>query len=77
LLVIRFRAVCAGDQTMSELGGLSSLPPSPDAKPLLDGMRLLEDTRTHDMVEMAFSFEDLPTGLSLMFMDGNFHACAC
>jgi len=68
LLVIRFRAVCAGDQTMSELGGLSSLPPSPDAKPLLDGMRLLEDTRTNDMVEMAFSFEDSPTGLSCLWM---------
>ncbi len=53
----------------SELAGLSSLPPSSDAKPMLDGMRLLEDTSTNNLADMAFSFEDLSTGLSLMFMN--------
>jgi hypothetical protein len=53
-----------------EVSGLSSLPPSSDAKPLLDGVRLLEDSTTNNMAERAFSFEDMSTGLSLMLMNG-------
>ena len=54
----------------SEVSGLSSLPPSSDAKPLLDGVRLLEDSTTNNMAERAFSFEDMSTGLSLMLLNG-------
>ncbi|DBA98762.1 TPA: hypothetical protein ACH3X1_014532 [Trebouxia sp. C0004] len=50
-----------GDEMMSELIRLSSSPPSPDAKCLLDRMRLLEDTPTNTMAEMAFNDADSPT----------------
>ncbi|KAL0046272.1 hypothetical protein WJX82_007677 [Trebouxia sp. C0006] len=54
-------AVLTGDEMKSEVSGLSSLPPSSDAKPLLDGVRLLEDSTTNNMAERAFSFEDMST----------------
>ena len=60
----------------NEVGGLSSLPPSSDAKPLLDGVRLLEDTTINNMAATAFSFEDVPAGLSLMVTNDPSHACA-
>ncbi len=61
----------------SQVGGLSSLPPSSDAQPLLDGLRLLKDTITNNIAEMAFSFGNTPTGPSLMLMYGVSCACAC
>ena len=69
--------VCAGNEMRREPSGLSSSPPSADAKPLLDGMRLLEGTPTNNMVELAFSFNGAPTGLSLMLTYGVLCACGC
>ena len=69
--------MCAANVVKSEQGGLSSLPPSSDAEPLLDGVRLLEDSTTNNMAERAFSFADVSTGLSLMLMYDVCVLCAC
>jgi len=77
LILICSFDVCAGNEMRREPSGLSSSPPFADAKPLLDGMRLLEGTPTNNVAELAFSFQDIPTGLSLMLTYGVLCACGC